>query len=315
MTKEEILKAHKRIAPFVHKTPILSSSALNAKMGAQVFFKCENFQKVGAFKARGAMNALLRLVEREPNAKHVATHSSGNHAQALSWGAKQLGLKATIVMPSNAPEVKKRAVLGYGADVIECKPTLDAREQNLQTVVDQKGAFFIPPYDHEDIITGAATAAFECLEDDQEIDAIITPVGGGGLLAGTSLAAKYFGTGAKVYGAEPSLVDDAYQSFKSKPFVPSKNATTIADGLKTSLGAINFPIILENVQDIFTVDENEIIEALLLVYERLKIVIEPSSAVAVAMMLKHGKQFEDKRVVVILSGGNIDLSQLAKWIP
>ena len=254
------------------------------------------------------MHALLQLKAEKPNVTHVATHSSGNHAQALAWGAAQLGLHATIVMPNNAPTIKKNAVLGYGAKIIECKPTLQAREETLRKVVESEGAFFIHPYNDENIIAGAATSALEILQEIPEIENIITPVGGGGLLSGTALAAHYFGKNVTVFAGEPKMADDAFKSFYAKKLFPSVNPNTIADGLKTSLGEINFEIILKHVQGIFTVTETEIKTAMVWVLEHMKIVIEPSSAVAVAALLKKKKQFKNKKVAVILSGGNVEFS-------
>lgn len=314
MTKEKILEAHFRIAPFINKTPVLTSSTFKALTGVDAYFKCENFQKVGAFKARGATYALSELLKKNKGSIHVATHSSGNHAQALAWAANQFNCKATIVMPSNSPEVKKTAVKEYGAKVIECEPTLEARESTLEKILEESNAIFVPPYNDENIITGAATCALEFLNEVDSLEAIFTPVGGGGLLSGTALAAKYFSNGkTKVYAAEPKQADDAYQSFKAKAFVPSKDPLTIADGLKTSLGQINLPIILSDVSDVFTVSEEDIKDALFFVYERMKLVIEPSSAVAVAALMNNAELFKDKRVGVILSGGNVDLKQLADW--
>ncbi len=314
MTKEKILEAHNRIAPFIHKTPVFTSSTFNALTGVEAYFKCENFQKVGAFKARGATYALSELLTSNKGNVHVATHSSGNHAQALAWAARQFGCKATIVMPSNSPAVKKDAVKGYGAKVIECEPTLDARESKLEHVLQESNAVFIPPYNDENIITGAATCALELMDEVDNLDVILAPVGGGGLLAGSALSAKWFSNGRiKVYAAEPEQADDAFQSFKSKSFVPSKNPLTIADGLKTSLGEINLPIILKEVSDVFTVSEEDIKKALFFVYERMKMVIEPSSAVAVAALINNSEMFKSNKVGVIISGGNVDLKQLAQW--
>jgi threonine dehydratase len=314
MTKEKILEAHTRISPFINKTPVFTSSTFNTLTGVDTFFKCENFQKVGAFKARGATYALSELLKENKRKLHVATHSSGNHAQALAWAARQFNCEATIVMPSNSPEVKKSAVKGYGAKVIECEPTLVARETTLQQVLKETNAVFVPPYNDENIVTGAATCALELMNEVEVLDAIFTPVGGGGLLSGTALAAKYFSDAkTKVYAAEPEAADDAYQSFKSKTFVPSNNPLTIADGLKTSLGEINLPIILNHVSDVFTVTEEEIKKALFFVYERMKIVIEPSSAVTVAALINNAELFKGKRVGVIISGGNVDLKQFSDW--
>lgn len=315
MTKEKILEAHARIAPFINRTPVFTNSTFNALTGVDAYFKCENFQKVGAFKARGATFALSELLKENKGTNlHVATHSSGNHAQALAWSAKQFNCKATIVMPSNSPEVKKAAVKGYGAKVIECEPTLEARESTLKKVLDTSKAIFVPPYNDENIITGAATCALELLNEVNVLDSIFAPVGGGGLLSGTALASKYFSNGkTKVYAAEPEQADDAYQSFKLKSFVPSNDPQTIADGLKTSLGQINLPIILSEVSDVFTVSEEDIKKTLFFVYERMKLVIEPSSAVAVSALMNNVKFFKGKKVGVIISGGNVDLSQLASW--
>ena len=276
---------------------------------ADVYFKCENLQKVGAFKARGAMHALLKLREENPEIKKVATHSSGNHAQALAWTAAQLGLHATIVMPNNAPKIKKDAVLGYGAKIIECTPTLQAREETLQKVIETESATLVHPYNDENIIAGAATAAVELLQEIPHLDILITPVGGGGLLSGTALAAKYFGKNLTVVAGEPQNANDAYQSFYAKKFIPSVNPNTIADGLKTSLGSINFEIILEHVQDIITVSETEILSAMNWVHQRMKIIIEPSSAVAVAAVLKSKKHFQNQKVGIILSGGNVEVGE------
>ena len=310
ITKEQIITAHQLISPYIHKTPIFTSRSFNKLAAADVFFKCENFQKVGAFKARGAMHALLQLQAEKPEVTHVATHSSGNHAQALAWGAAQLGLHATIVMPNNAPAIKKNAVLGYGAKIIECQPTLQAREEALNEVVKNEGATFIHPYNDENIIAGAATSALEILEEIPEIENIITPVGGGGLLSGTALAAHYFGKNVTVFAGEPKMADDAFRSFYAKKLLPSVNPNTIADGLKTSLGEINFEIILNHVQDIFTVSETEIKDAMVWVLEHMKIVIEPSSAVAVATLLKNKSRFKNQKVAVILSGGNVAFGAL-----
>lgn len=309
ITQEQIEFAHQLIAPYIHRTPLLTNQTLNAFSGVSIFLKCENLQKVGAFKARGAMNAVLSLSEEE-KVKGVATHSSGNHGQALAWAAKQMGIPAFIVMPSNSPHVKKAAVLGYGAEVIECEPTLQAREETLEKVLVRTGAHMVHPYNNYRVITGQATCAKEILEQQPDIDAIFCPVGGGGLLSGTSLSAHYFG-GVPVYGCEPEMADDAKRSFDAGHMIPSVNPQTIADGLKTSLGDKTFPIIREHVTDIFTVSEGEIIAAMRLLWERAKLVVEPSGAVGLAALLKHGKAFQGKRVAVILTGGNVDLSTIA----
>ena len=308
-TLEDIKAAHERIQPFIHRTPILTSEAINEIAGCHIFFKCENFQKVGAFKARGAANAVMKLGE-EKKLNGVATHSSGNHAAALARAASVAGIKSYIVMPSNAPEIKKKAVKGYGGEIIECVPTLEARETTLQEVVDRTGAVFIPPYDYMDVIEGQATCALEMWEEGVHFDTIMAPVGGGGLLSGTALTTKYISPNTKVIAGEPEGADDAYRSFNAKELIPMVGPKTIADGLLTSLGKINFEIILQYVDDILTVSDQEIIEAMRLIYERMKIVIEPSCAVPLAALLKNREKFKGQKIGIILSGGNVDLGKL-----
>lgn len=303
----EIEKAHQKIAPFVHRTPVFTSRILNEKSGVSLFFKCENLQKVGAFKARGAMHAVLNLSAAE-KAMGVATHSSGNHGQALAWAAQQQGIKAFVVMPDNAPKVKVEAVKNYGAKVHFCAPNLAARESTLAEVVAKTGATFVHPYNNRNVILGQATAAKELLEEAPELNAIIAPVGGGGLMSGTALSAKFFGKNVHAFGAEPQNADDAKRSFDAQELIPSINPNTIADGLKTSLGDLTFPLILENVQDIFTVSEVEILSAMKLVWQHLKIVVEPSAAVPLAVVLKEKDWFANQNVGIIFSGGNVDLN-------
>ncbi len=305
----EIIEAAKRIHPYIHHTPVLTSSSLNDISGMNLFFKCENFQKVGAFKFRGAMNAILQLPP-EKRKNGVATHSSGNFAQALSLAAKFSGLKAYIVMPENAPGVKKRAVMGYGAEIIDCAPTLEARETTLNYVVSQTGASFIHPYNDIRVILGQATAALELINDIKKLDIMIAPVGGGGLISGTAITTHYLLPEAEIFAGEPYGADDAYRSFHKKEIIPSIQPKTIADGLRTSLGDITFPIILKLLTDIIRVEEAEIIEAMKLIWERMKIIIEPSAAVAFAAILKEKYRFERKRIGIILSGGNIDLANI-----
>lgn len=306
---DDIRDAHQRIQPFIHRTPILSSEAINQIAGCEIYFKCENFQKVGAFKARGAANAVAKLTgEQKKNG--VATHSSGNHAAALARAATVAGIKSYIVMPSNAPEIKKKAVKGYGGEIIECEPNLQARETTLQEVVDRTGATFIPPYDYMDVIEGQATCALEMWEEGIPFDTIMAPVGGGGLLGGTALTTKYIAPNTQVIAGEPAGADDAYRSFQAKELIPMVGPKTIADGLLTSLGKINFAIIMEYVDNILTVTDEEIIEAMRLIYERMKIVIEPSCAVPLAALLKHKERFKGQKVGIILSGGNVDLGKL-----
>jgi threonine dehydratase len=306
---EDIRQAHLRIQPFIHRTPILTSTAIDEMAGCRIFFKCENFQKVGAFKARGAANAVAKLTEAQKK-NGVATHSSGNHAAALARAATVAGIKSYIVMPSNAPEIKKKAVKGYGGEVIECEPNLQARETTLQAVVDRTGATFIPPYDYFDVIEGQATCALEMWDEHIPFDVVMAPVGGGGLLAGTALTTKYLSPSTLVIAGEPAGADDASRSFQAKKLIPMDGPKTIADGLLTSLGQLNFAIIMQFVDDILTADDTEIIAAMRLIYERMKIVIEPSCAVPLAVLLKNKERFKGKKVGIILSGGNVDLGKL-----
>ena len=306
--KSSITNAHERIQPFIHRTPILVSEGLNEMTGARLFFKCENFQKVGAFKARGAMNAALKL-SREQQQKGLATHSSGNHAQALARAARILGVPAYIVMPRTAPEIKKRGVRGYGGQIFECEPTLAAREATLAEVIARTGATEIHPFNNYDVIEGQATCAKELMEDAPHLDMIVAPVGGGGLLSGTALAAHYFSPGTAVIAGEPAGSDDAYRSMQSGKIEPAQSQT-IADGLLTTLGDKTFPLIRQHVREIITVTDDEIIAAMRLVYERLKIVIEPSCPVPFAAVLKQREKFQGRNVGIILSGGNVDLEKL-----
>jgi len=310
ITEQTIIEAHNRIKPFIHQTPVLTSGSLDEIAGCMLFFKSENFQKVGAFKARGAMNAVLSL-SREQRARGVATHSSGNHAQALARAAKIMGTKAYIVMPRTAPQIKKQGVIAYGGEIFECEPTLKSREETLATVVKEKGAHIIHPFNNYEVIAGQATAAKEFFEEINYLDFIIAPVGGGGLLSGTGLAAKFFSPQTIVMGAEPEGADDAYRSMESGMIEPSQS-DSVADGLLTTLGTKTFPIIQETVKKIITVSDVEIISAMRLVWERLKIIIEPSAAVAFAALLKNKAQFRSKNVGIILSGGNIDLERAGK---
>lgn len=310
--KQTITEAHERIKPYVSHTPVMTSRSINERAGCQVFFKCENFQKVGAFKSRGAMNAALLLSPQE-RLKGIATHSSGNHAQAMARAAKILGTKSYIVMPRTAPEIKKRGVKGYGGEIFECEPTLQAREATLAQVVERTGATEIHPFNNYDVIAGQATAAKELFEEVGQLDVIMVPVGGGGLLSGTGLAAKYFSPRTVVIAGEPAGSDDAYRSLKSGK-IEEAQSNTIADGLLTSLGDKTFPIIQETVQEIITVSDDEIVDALRLVWERMKIIIEPSCAVPLAALLKEKTRFAGKRVGIILSGGNVDLERVLKLL-
>ncbi|MCA1800863.1 MAG: pyridoxal-phosphate dependent enzyme [Rhodothermaceae bacterium] len=311
-TIDDIRRAAERIRPYVHRTPVMTCESLNHMAGAFLFFKCENFQKAGAFKMRGAANAVFSLPD-DAAARGVATHSSGNHAAALSLAATLRGIEAYIVMPENSPGVKKAAVEGYGGRITFCEPTLQAREDTLADVVDRTGAIFIPPYNHPDIIAGQGTAALELIEDTPVLDAIIAPVGGGGLMSGTAITAQSLSPGIMVYGAEPEMADDAYRSFKTGVLQPSVNPATVADGLKTSLGEITFEIIKHHVDEIATVSEEAIIRAMRLIWERMKIIVEPSCAVPLAALLERKLDVRGKKVGIILSGGNVDLDRLP-WL-
>lgn len=309
MDKQSLLEVQQRISPFIHNTPVLTSQLLDEMAGAKLFFKCENFQKMGAFKMRGATNAIMNLTKEEQE-RGVVTHSSGNFAQAISLAARNLDVKAYIVMPNNAPLVKKEAVLNYGGLVTECEPNIKAREQASQDIVDNKGATFIHPSNDLNVILGNATAAMEFLQSLPDLNFLLSPVGGGGLLAGTALAAHYFGNHCVVIGGEPKAADDAFRSMKSGHIETNISANTVADGLRTQLGDINFPILQKYVDHIVCVEEHEILKAMKLLWERLKIVVEPSSAVAFAVVLKEKEYFKNKKVGIILSGGNVDLETI-----
>jgi len=306
---EEILQSHQRILPYIHRTPVHSSKMIDEISGATLFFKCENFQKMGAFKMRGATNAIL-LLSKEQHQKGVVTHSSGNFAQALALAAKNIGVKAHIVMPKNAPEVKKKAVRGYGGIITECEPTLEARETTASKIQQEKGATFVHPFNDFNVILGNASAGKELLEEVPDLNIIVVPVGGGGLISGVALSAISFGNNCKVIGAEPLNVDDAYRSLESGKIEYNQSTDTIADGLKTSLGDITFNIINNHVAKIIRVTEEEIVEAMRLIWERMKIIIEPSSAVTLAAILKSKQEFSNKKIGLILSGGNVDLKNL-----
>ncbi|HRW99010.1 MAG TPA: pyridoxal-phosphate dependent enzyme [Cyclobacteriaceae bacterium] len=309
--KDDLLIAHERIKSYIHETSVMTSASIDALAGCNVFFKCENFQKVGAFKARGAMNAVLSL-SKEDQEKGVATHSSGNHAQALARAAKIVGTRAYIVMPKTAPEIKKKGVRAFGGEITECEPTLADRERTLAEVVARTGATEIHPFNNYDVIAGQATAAIELFDViEQPLDFLLVPVGGGGLLSGTLLATKFFSPKTKVIAGEPAGADDAFRSLQSGKPEPSQ-ANSVADGLLTSLGDKTFPIIKENVSEIITVTDEEIIRAMRLIWERVKIIVEPSCAVPFAAVLKEKEKFAGKRVGVILSGGNVDLEKAFK---
>ncbi|MCK5169227.1 MAG: pyridoxal-phosphate dependent enzyme [Bacteroidales bacterium] len=306
---EDIQSAHQRISSYINKTPVLTSTSLNEIFEAEIFFKCENFQKVGAFKFRGATNA-VRLLSKDEAEKGVTTHSSGNHAAALSLAAKQLGIPAFIVMPENAPEIKKKAVKGYGAKITFCEPTLQAREETLKVVQNKTGAKFIHPYDNFNVICGQGTAAIEFLENVPDLDVIIAPIGGGGLMSGTAISSKAINPEIKVYGAEPLNADDAFRSFKKGVLIPAGRPNTIADGLSTSLSPLTFQIIREKLDGILTAKEETIVSAMRMIWERMKIIVEPSAAVPLAVLIENRYLFKGKKVGIIVSGGNVDLDNL-----
>jgi threonine dehydratase len=308
-TIEEIKQAARRINPYIHRTSVLTCRGINQLTGGEIFFKCENFQKVGAFKARGATNAVFSLAKNEIS-HGVATHSSGNHAAALAYAARLRGITARIVMPRTAPTVKKDAVAGYGAQISFCEPTLQAREENLARVVQETGAVFIHPYNDYRIIAGQATAALELLEEINGLDIVLTPVGGGGLTSGTALTVKSLSSKTKMIATEPENADDAYRSFQAGKIIPSVHPDTIADGLLTSLGDKTFHIIQNYVDDIVTVSEDGIIQAMRLIWERMKIIVEPSAAVPLGAILTHRIDIARKQVGIILSGGNVTLDKL-----
>lgn len=305
----DIQEAHQRIRPYVHKTPIMTSGQLNKIFGCELYFKCENFQKVGAFKFRGATNAVLSLNEEQR--KHgVVTHSSGNHAAALALAAGMNGIQAFIVMPETAPQVKKNAVAGYGASITYCKPTLQSREETCRYIMEKEGATLVHPYDNFNVISGQGTASLELLEEIEELEIIVAPIGGGGLMSGTSTCARGKNNKIRIIGAEPLNANDAWKSFKTGNLTPSINPSTIADGLLTSLSDLTFSIIRRNVDDIFTVTEDSIISSMMIIWERMKIIIEPSSATVLAVVKENPGFFRGRKTGLIISGGNVDLRKL-----
>jgi len=313
LTSEDLKEAADRIRPHAHRTPVLTSSYLDERVGAELFFKCENFQRIGAFKFRGATNAVFSLAPEELE-RGVVAHSSGNHAQALALAARLRGTQATIVMPTTASAVKMAAVRGYGAEVILCQPTVEDREQETDRILRETGGTLIHPYNDRRIIAGQATSAMELLEQVEGLGLILAPVGGGGLLSGTTLAAHHFSPSTRVVGVEPAAADDAYRSLAAGEILPSIEPRTIADGLLTSLGDLTFEVISQFTDSIVTVTEEAIVEAMRTVWERMKIIIEPSAAVPVAALLEGKLDPSGQRVGVILSGGNVDLDRLP-WSP
>ena len=318
LTLADIRAASERLAPWIHRTPVMTSRTLDGRSGGSVFLKCENFQKIGAFKIRGAMNALLQLSEAE-RGRGVVTHSSGNHGQALAQAGKWLGVPVTVVMPRTAPAIKRAATEGYGATVVDCEPTLAARESTVAGLIDRHGSTLIHPFDDWRIIAGQGTAAWELLDQAGPLDVVLCPVGGGGLLAGTALTVKGLAPGTRVIGAEPKAADDALRSLISGSIQPSNDPKTMADGLRTTLGERPFSVIRRHVDAIVTATEPEILEAMRYVWERFKIIIEPSCAVPVAPVLNRQFPVEGLRVGIIITGGNVDLEPMfqamaAKWL-
>lgn len=309
-TLSDIQEAHAKIKDHIHRTPVLTNRQVDERTGSEVFFKCENFQRVGAFKFRGASNAVFSLPDKEAS-KGVATHSSGNHAQAIALAARMRNIPAYIVMPENSPEVKKRAVAGYGADITFCEPTQQARESTLEKVVEDTGATFIHPYNEYRIIAGQGTSSLELLEDYPDLDIILVPVGGGGLASGTAIAASGIRPKAKVIGCEPEIADDAYLSLKKGKLQPSKNTQTVADGLRTGLGELTFACLQQHLHSIVTVSEKEIVSAMRYIWERMNIIIEASCAVPVAALFNDKiDNAEGKKIGIIITGGNVDLDHL-----
>ncbi len=308
-TYEDVEQAHQRITPYIHKTPVLTSTFFNDLTGATLFFKCENFQKAGAFKVRGACNAVFGLSD-ELAAKGVATHSSGNHALSLSYAAGRRGIPVTVVMPRTAPEAKKAAVRGYGGVIVECEPSTSSREATFAKVVAESGADFVHPYNDPRVIAGQATCSKELLTQIDNLDAVIAPIGGGGMISGTCLTLSNKAPGVKIYAAEPLNADDAARSFKAGHIIADDAPQTIADGLKVPLKELTWHFVSNHVTDILTATEEEIIDAMKLTWQRMKIVIEPSCAVPLATIIKNRDIFAGKRVGVIITGGNVDLDRL-----
>jgi len=311
-TKENIVSTHGWIKPYINRTPLLNNDNLNQIAGCHLFFKCENLQKIGAFKMRGAMNASLQLSPDQLKFG-IATHSSGNHAQAIARAAMLLKTKSFIVMPRTSAEIKKAGVLSFGGQIFECDSTLEARESTLSTVIEKTGATEIHPFNNYDVIAGQATVAVEIFEE-LKPDFLIAPVGGGGLLSGTALATKYFSPTTEVIAGEPEGSDDTYRSLQSGK-IEQAQSQTIADGLLTTLGEKTFPIIRENVKEVITVTDDEIIDAMKMIWQNLKVVIEPSAAVSFAAVLKQKEKFAGKSVALILSGGNVDFTKIMKYFP
>lgn len=308
-TLDDVLAGRERIDPYIHRTPVLTSRILNELTGADLFFKCENLQKAGAFKARGAANAVFGL-SHEQAKKGVATHSSGNHGTCLSYAAGRRGIPCTVVMPRTAPQAKKDAVRGYGGRVVECEPSTSSREKVFAEVVGETGAEFVHPYNDHRVIAGQATCSAELIEQVEGLDALVAPIGGGGMISGTCLALSHLAPQVKIYAAEPEQADDAYRSFRAGHIIADDAPDTVADGLKVPLKELTWHFVRNYVTDIQTASEQEIVDAMKLIWKRLKIVMEPSSAVPLATVLKNPEVFAGKRVGIIITGGNVDLDKL-----
>ena len=308
-TYDDVLAAHDRIRPYIHRTPVLTSTFMNELTGADLYFKCENFQKAGAFKVRGASNAVFSLTEEQAE-KGVASHSSGNHALSLSYAAGRRGISATVVMPKTAPDAKKAAVRGYGGTVLECEPSTAAREAMLEEVVANTGADFVHPYNDHRVIAGQGTCSKELHEEVGQLDAVVAPIGGGGMISGTCLTMSTLSPETKIYAAEPEQADDVYRSFHAGHIIEDDAPQTIADGLKVSMRPRTWHFVSNYVTDVLLASEQEIIDAMYLTWQRMKIVIEPSCAVPLATIIKNKEVFAGKRVGVVLTGGNVDLKKL-----
>ncbi|MES1926645.1 beta-hydroxyaspartate dehydratase BhcB [Salinisphaera sp. T31B1] len=308
-TYDDVCAAHERIAPWIHRTPVLTSRTFDDLSGATLLFKCENFQKAGAFKVRGATNAVFSLTDDQAR-RGVATHSSGNHALSLSRAAQCRGIPCTVVMPHTAPQAKMDAVRGYGGQIVTCEPSLEARERTLESITQKSGAHFVHPYNDPRVIAGQGTCARELLEQAGPLDALVAPIGGGGMISGSSLTCANVSPATRIYAAEPEQADDAYRSFKAGHIIEDDAPDTIADGLRVSLRPLTWHFVSRHVTDVLLASEREIVDAMRLVWQRMKIVIEPSCAVTLATILKNRPIFENRRVGVILTGGNVDLSKL-----
>lgn len=309
VTLKDIEAAHERISPLIHRTPVFTNSSLNKLSGAELYFKCDNFQKAGSFKIRGATNTVEQLTIEELN-RGVATTSSGNHGAALSMAVTRRGGKTKVVMPNNTPEIKVNNVERNGGEVVWCEPEQESRESVLKELIEKTGAVVVHPYNDERIMAGQGTCAKELLEDYPDLDTIVSPVSGGGLLSGTLLSSKALKANIQVFGAEPVEADDAYRSLKLGKIVPNETINTICDGLRAQIGALTFPVIADLVDDIITVTEEEIIDSMRMIWERLKMIVEPSSSITLGAILKNKDKFNGKKVGLIISGGNVDLDHL-----